>query len=107
LKRSRIRPDTAANFAEREQARRLQHEWFLNSVIEARNPHLESTERYQRGALPASDPRWYSRLDRLRYLTRREMGRFDPNVDYPTLPPKPAAQRAAPDACARVPGRRS
>jgi hypothetical protein len=91
---ARIGPDLVTKQAERHQHRLLQHEWFLNSIIAAGNPHLASTPRYQRGALPASDPRFYCRLDYLRYLTRRERGRFDPDVDYPTLPPVARVQPA-------------
>lgn len=83
-----MQPDRAARQAETQQRKRLQHEWFLNSVIERRNPGIEPTPRYQRGALPGRDARFYSQLDYLRYLTRREMGKFDPEIDYPTAPPR-------------------
>lgn len=86
MRLSRTGPDLVTKQAERHQRRLLQHEWFLNSIIEARNPQLASTPRYERGVLPASDPRFYCRLDYLLYLTRRERGRFDPDIDYPILP---------------------
>jgi hypothetical protein len=63
---------------------RLQHERAFNSFIASRNPHLPSTERYQRGPLPPWHPRFGSPANYLNYLARREMGRFDPQIDYPT-----------------------
>lgn len=92
MKRQTVRPWTAAERSEQMARTRLHHERDLNRVIERRNPHLPSTERYQRGPLPANSPRFGSPADYLRYLARREMGRFDPNVTYPV----PEAVAAAP-----------
>jgi hypothetical protein len=83
VKRPTVRPWTAAVRAEAQARTRLHHECSLNSVIERRNRHLPSTERYQRGPLPPWLPRFGSPADYLRYLARREMGRFDPQIDYP------------------------
>ena len=74
----------AAAFAEAQARARLHHERALNSIIASRNPHLRSTERYRRGALPPWHPRFGSPADYLNYLARREMGRFDPQITYPT-----------------------
>jgi hypothetical protein len=84
MTRSTNGPGWAAAYAEAQARARLQHERALNSIIASRNPQLPSTERYQRGPLPPSHPRFYSPADYLSYLARREMGRFDPEVDYPT-----------------------
>ena len=84
MKRSTSGPGWAAAYAEAQARARLNHERALNSVIASRNPQLPSTERYQRGPLPPSHPRFYSPADYLNYLARREMGRFDPEIDYPT-----------------------
>jgi hypothetical protein len=77
-------PAGAAAYAEAQAHARLHHERALNSVIASRNPHLRSTERYQRGPLPPWHPRFGSPADYLSYLARREMGRFDPEIAYPT-----------------------
>jgi hypothetical protein len=81
MKRSTTGPGWAAAYAEAQARARLQHERALNSVIALRNPHLPSTERYQRGPLPPWHPRFGSAADYLDYLARREMGRFDPEID--------------------------
>jgi hypothetical protein len=77
-------PAWVAAYAEAQARVRLQHERALNSVIASRNPHLASTERYQRGPLQPWHPRFGSHADYLSYLARREMGRFDPQITYPT-----------------------
>jgi hypothetical protein len=75
-------PSWAAEYAER-QARALYcRERRLNEVIERRCPNLKPTPEYQRGPLPAWLPRFYSPVERITYLARREMGKFDPNVRY-------------------------
>jgi hypothetical protein len=84
LKRSTTGPGWAAAYAEAQARARLGHERALNSVIASRNPHLPSTERYQRGPLPPWHPRFGSHADYLSYLARREMNRFDPEIAYPT-----------------------
>jgi hypothetical protein len=84
MKRSTIRPWTAVVLVEGQARARLQQERKLNSVIASRNPHLPSTERYREGPLPPWLPRFGTRADYLRYLARREMGRFDSEVVYPT-----------------------
>ena len=84
MNRSTRSPGWAAAYAEAQASARLQRERALNSVIASRNPHLRSTARYQCGPLPSWHPRFGSRADYLDYLARREMGRFDPHVDYPT-----------------------
>lgn len=84
MNRSPRDPGWAAVYAEAQARARLQHESALNSFIASRNPQLPSTERYQRGPLPPWHPRFGSPVDYLSYLARREMGRFDPHVDYPT-----------------------
>jgi len=60
----------AAAYAEAQARARLQHERNLNSFIASRNPHLPSTERYQRGRLPPWHPRFGSPADYLDYLAR-------------------------------------
>jgi hypothetical protein len=77
-------PGWAAAYAEAQAYARLRHERALNSFIESRNPHLPSTERYRCGPLPPWHPRFGTRADYVEYLARREMGRFDPEVTYPT-----------------------
>ena len=84
MNRSPRGPGWAAAYAEAQARARLQHERALNSFIASRNPQLPSTERYQRGPLPPWHPRFGSPADYLNYLARREMGRFDPQIDYPT-----------------------
>ena len=84
MRRSTTGPGWAAAYAEAQARARLHHERALNSVIASRNPHLPSTERYLRGPLPPSHPRFGSQADYLDYLARREMGRFDPEITYPT-----------------------
>lgn len=74
----------AAAYAEAQARARMQHERALNSVIASCNPNLRSTERYQRGPLPPWHPRFGSPADYLNSLARREMGRFDPQIRYPT-----------------------
>jgi hypothetical protein len=76
--------ETAVAYAEARARARLHHERALNEFIARRRPDLPSAERYQRGPLPPWHPRFGSRADYLDYLARREMGRFDPNVAYPT-----------------------
>jgi hypothetical protein len=94
VKRATRSPGWAAAYAEAQARARLNHERALNCVIASRNPHLSSTERYQRGRLPSSDPRFYSTAGYLSYVWRREMGRFDPHVDYPA-PDCPLLRTAA------------
>jgi hypothetical protein len=77
-------PEFWAARTEAQARTRLHHERALNHFIASRNPHLPSTARYQRGPLPPWHPRFGSLADYLSYLTRREMGRFDPFIDYPT-----------------------
>jgi hypothetical protein len=77
-------PEWAAAYAEAQARTRLNRERSLNTFIASRNPNLPSTERYQRGPLPPSHPRFGTTADYINYLARREMGRFDPNIDYPT-----------------------
>jgi len=85
VKRSIYSPEWAAARAEAHARARLQQERAINHVIASRNPSLPSTERYRRGPLPPWHPRFGSPADYLDYLARREMGRFDPEVDYPKL----------------------
>jgi hypothetical protein len=63
---------------------RIRHERKLNQFLGTRccRPAQE-TERYARGPLCPSDPSFYTRLDYLNYLGKREMGRFNPTVKYP------------------------
>ena len=75
-------PSWAAEYAERQACAQICRERRLNEVIERRCPNLKPTAEYQRGPLPASSPRFYSPVQRLTYLARREMGKFDPNVRY-------------------------
>jgi hypothetical protein len=82
--RRRIAPDTAARYAEAQAHVQIERERAINRVIKHRNPTLPETDRYRCGALPPSDPRFGSRLDYLRYVAKRTMGRFNPNVRYPT-----------------------
>lgn len=83
---TRYRPEDFARRAEAQARARLHHERDLNRVIACRNPQLPSTERYLRRPLPPWHPRFGSTTRYLDYLTRREMGRFDPFVDFPTEP---------------------
>jgi hypothetical protein len=84
MKRTIYTPEWAARRAEAQARAHLQRERTINCVIERRNPCLPSTARYQRGPLPPWHPRFGSPADYVEYLARREMGRFDPHVDYPT-----------------------
>ncbi len=70
-------------FQESQAAARLARERSLNDFFLRRNPRLQSTERYERGPLPSTDPRFGSRADYIEYEATREMGRFDPYVKYP------------------------
>lgn len=81
-------PGWAAAYAEAQAYARLQHERALNDFIASRNPDLPSTRRYRRRPLPAWHPRFYSRADYLAYRARREMGRFDDAITYPTAEDK-------------------
>ncbi len=81
--RRRVRsPEWAAQRAEAHARAHLNRERAINRVIEHRNPSLPPTARYQRGPLSSWHPRFGSLADYLEYLARREMGRFDPHVDY-------------------------
>jgi hypothetical protein len=65
---------------------RLRRERHFNHLLATRCcAPAEETERYARGPLCPSDPRFYTRLDYLNYLATREMGRFNPTVKYPAL----------------------
>jgi hypothetical protein len=81
---TRRTPEAAAAYAEAQARTQIDHERAINRVITQRNPTLPETERYRRGPLPPSHPRFGSRLDYLRYVANRTMGRFDPFVEYPT-----------------------
>jgi|GEM_PF-3244921 len=92
----RTTPETLVRIEEQRAEEVLKRERDLNRVIERRNPTLPSTEAYARGVIPSSDPRWYTKAQYTTYLGRREMGRFDPNVTYPTPPPPRRATPAKP-----------
>ena len=83
-------PGWAAAYVEAQARARLRQECALNAVVASRNPNLPSTDRYRCGPLPPSHPRFGSTADYLSYRARREMGRFDPNIDYPTRRGKPS-----------------
>ncbi len=95
MKRSLYSPSSAAERAEAHARAAIERERAINRVIASRNPCMPSTERYRRGPLPSWDPRFGVPVDYLRYVARREMGRFDPLVDYPA-PHVPHAYRCKP-----------
>ncbi len=77
-------PSWAAGYAEAQARASIERERAINRVIANRNPCLLETEQYRRGTLSSFDMRFNSRADYLRYVARREMGRFDQLIDYPT-----------------------
>jgi hypothetical protein len=87
-------PKWAAEHAEREARAALECERAINRVIEQRNPRLRPTARYLEPPLPSSSVQFNTRADVLRYQARREMGKFDPCVTFPTLSsPRPCRRR--------------
>lgn len=76
-------PEQLARLVESQAEERLRRERRFNDFLLARCPPPRSTERYQRGPLPPSDPRFYTYAEYIDYRATREMGRFNPTVSYP------------------------
>jgi hypothetical protein len=56
----------------------------MNEFIESKRQGIRPTERYLKGPLPSWHPRFGSELDLLEYQLKRELGKYDEMVDYPT-----------------------
>jgi hypothetical protein len=69
---------------ERRLREHLAHELEMNAFIESRCPGLRETARYKKGPVPPWHPMWNSEAHYTSYEIRRAMGRFNPNIDYPT-----------------------
>ena len=80
-------PSRAAELMERQARARLQHERELNRFIERRRRGIQPTAKYMAGPLPPSHPRFGSEIDLLVYEIKREMGKYDEQVDYPVNHP--------------------
>ena len=73
-----------AAMEDRRLQQQLSHERDMNRVFERKCPGVKVTEQYQRGPCP---PRtFFTEAERLRYLIKREHGKFNPAVRLPQCP---------------------
>ena len=84
MKRSSLSPSWAADYAEAQASKRLERERAINQVIASRNPNLPDTEAYRRGPVSPMHPMFPTKASYTEYLARREMGRFNPTIKFPT-----------------------